>query len=211
MSVQCMVYTVNGSDNGTLRHDVCIAHNWVRSIECCRPRPRLVQPATRGARMEAIGARQAITRSTTRRRARERPRQPARSTAIVRRYQTPQAAATLTRELGRDQLAGSTLTPMRSAPASPARSCCAPVRPVLARPAEAPQGAIGLLTLTGYHGYHGVLQGNHGVLTGYYKVTQVCRMGAQGGARRRSTWLDAHGLPAWARELAAKARKKCSG
>jgi hypothetical protein len=34
----------------------------------------------------------------------------------------------------------STLTTPRSAPASAARSCCAPVRPVLARPAEAPLG-----------------------------------------------------------------------
>jgi hypothetical protein len=85
------------------------------------------------------------------------------------------------------------------------------VRPVLARPAEAPQGAIGLLTLTGYHGYHGVLQGNHGVLTGYYKVAQVCRMGAQGGARSGTRLDGCARPPCVGSRAAAKARKKCSG
>jgi hypothetical protein len=106
-------------------------------------RRRLVQPGMRGARMGAISARQAITRSSTRWRARLRPRQPARPTSAESRNQTPQAAATLT-----DASMGSTSTMPRSAPAnpasaSPARGCCAPVWPVLARPAEAPQGSIG--------------------------------------------------------------------
>jgi hypothetical protein len=41
---------------------------------------------------------------------------------------------------------------MRSAPATPAYSCCAPVRPVLARPAEA---------LSGYYGTHWGTHGAH--------------------------------------------------
>ncbi len=64
-------------------HDVFIAHDWVRCDDCCRPRPCLVQPAMRGVRMGAISARQAISRSSTRRRARRRPRQPARPTSAV--------------------------------------------------------------------------------------------------------------------------------
>ena len=102
-------------------------------------RRRLVQPATRGARMGAISARQAITRSSTRRRARVRQRQPARPTAAMRRILPIQAAATFTRAT----TLGATSTPTRSAPARPARSCCAPVRPGLARPAEAPSGTMG--------------------------------------------------------------------
>jgi hypothetical protein len=90
----------------------------------------------RGARMGAISARQAITRSTPRRRARLRPRQPARPTSAVRRILPTQAAATFTRAT----MVGATSTPLRSAPATPACSCCAPVRPVLARPAQAPRG-----------------------------------------------------------------------
>ena len=101
-------------------------------------RRRLVQAATRGARMGAINARQAITRSTPRRRARVRPRQPARPTSAVRRTLTTQAAASFTKAR-----LGSTLTMTRSAPATAASSCCAPVRPGLARPAEAPQGTMG--------------------------------------------------------------------
>jgi hypothetical protein len=42
---------------------------------------------------------------------------------------------------------------------------------------------------------------HHGLLWGTHWGTQVCRIGAQGGARRRSTWLDAQGLSDWAREL----------
>ena len=109
---------------------------------------RLVQPATRGARTGAISARQAITRSSTRRRARLRPRQPARTTITVRRNLFSRVAASLS-----SVLAGSSSTPTRSAPASLARSCCAPVRPIsLGRPR-----------------HRGVLVGTHGVLSGTHR------------------------------------------
>ncbi len=112
------------------------------------PRRRLVQPATRGARMGAISARQAITRSSTRRRARLRPRQPARITSAVRRIRPTQAAATLS-----SVMATSSSTPTRSAPASAARSCCAPVRPIShGRPRR-----------------RGVLSGTHAVLSGTHR------------------------------------------
>jgi hypothetical protein len=111
-------------------------------------RRHLVQPATRGARMGAIGARQAITRLSTRRRARLRPKQPARPTPAVRRSRPPQAAATFTKAM-----VGSSSTPTRSAPASAARSCCAPVRPIShCRPR-----------------HRGVLLGTHGVLSGTHR------------------------------------------
>ena len=77
------------------------------------------------------------------------------------------------------------------------------MRPVLARPAEAPQGAIGLLTLTGYHGYHGVLQGNHGVLTGSrgtIKSHKYVAWELKEALEAAHGWMDAHGLSAWARE-----------
>ncbi len=96
----------------------------MRSANCCRPRRRVVQPAMRGARMGAISARQAITRSTSRQHARLRPRQPASSTSAVRRILPLQVAATFPRAL-----VGSSSTPTRSALASPERSCYAPVRP----------------------------------------------------------------------------------
>ncbi len=99
--------------------------------------------------MGAISARQAITRSSTRRRARLRPRQPARTTSAVRRIRPPQAAATFTRAT----MVGSTSTPTRSAPASAARSCCAPVRPIShGRPRQ-----------------RGVLLGTHAVLSGTHR------------------------------------------
>ena len=170
----------------------------------------LVQPATRGARMGAISARQAITRSTPKRRARVRPRQPARPTAIARRTLTTQAAASFTSTWA----VGSSSTPTRSAPAPPARSCCAPVRPVLARPAEAPQGAIGLLTLTGYHGYHGVLQGNHGVLTGSRGTIQSHKYVAwelKEALEAAHGWMDAEYLSAWARELLRRHARSALG
>ncbi len=183
-------------------------------------RRHLVQPATRGARMGAISAPQAITRSSTRRRARLRPRQPARPTSAVSCILPTQVAATFTRLT----TLGSTSTPTRSAPASAARSCCAPVRRLSSgrlrhRSASMiaahwaahglPLGAHGVLwgTRGAVWGTPVVLWGTHGVLWG----TQVSRIGAQGGARR-GTRLDGCARPlCLGARAAAKARKKCSG
>jgi hypothetical protein len=56
---------------------------------------------------------------------------------------------------------------------------------LLARPAQAPRGVDACSSLSGAHGILSVLMG-------YYWGAQVCRIGAQRGARR-ATWLDAHG------------------
>jgi hypothetical protein len=149
-------------------------------------RRRLVQPAMRGARMGAISARQAITRSTPRRRARVRP---ARPTSAVRRTLMTQAAATFTKAR-----LGSTLTMTRSAPATPASCCCAPVWPGLARPAEAPQGTMG---------YSRVLRGTQGVLWGYSRIPRR-------SARRRSTrHMVTCARPLWLGSTAAV--RACNG
>ncbi len=175
-------------------------------------RRRLVQPATRGARTGTIGARQAITRSTPRRRARLRPRQPARPTAAVRRHLTCQAAATRTFTWAPIV---STSTPTRSAPATPARSCCAPVRPVLARPAEAPRGvddssSLGYSRATmgysratmGYtRGTMGYSRATMGYTRGFIAARKYPASGLKEALDAALGWMDAHGLPAWAREL----------
>ena len=138
-------------------------------------RRRLVQSATRGARMGAIGARQAITGSTLRRRARRRPRQPARPTSAVRRILPTQAAASFTWAT----TLGSTSTPTRSAPATPARCCCAPVRPVLARPAEAPRGVDDSSSLGHSRGTLGYTRAT----IGYSQATGGCSRATLGHSR----------------------------
>jgi hypothetical protein len=208
--VQCKVCSGSGARAQT-RHLHRARWGAVRRL-LPDPRRRLVQPATRGARMGAIGARQAITRSSTRRRARLRPRQPARPTTAVRRIRPTQAAATVSRVM-----ANSTSTPTRSAPASAARSCCAPVRPIwhgrpmhrrvllgthavlsgthrgYSRRAAAvlpcgPSRTAGPDTIGYSRGYYGALTRYCGVLTRYYRGSQVSRSGAEGGARR-GTWV----------------------
>ncbi len=148
LRVQCRVCSGNGTRAQS--RDLHRANSGaVRSL-LPDPRRRLVQRATRGARMGAISARQAITRSSTRRRARLRPRQPARTTiAAVRRVRPTQAAASSAIVMA-DSTSSS--TPTLSAPASAARSCCAPVRPIsLGRPRH-----LGVL-----FGTHAVLSGTH--------------------------------------------------
>jgi hypothetical protein len=138
LPVQCMVYNVNASRADTTSASRTIGCSALRRL-LPDLRRRFVQPAMRGARMGAISARHVFMRSSTRRRARLRPPQPARPTTAVGRTLTPQAAATLNSGVE------SASTPTRSAPASAAaRSCCAPVRPVLARPAKAPSGTMGV-------------------------------------------------------------------
>ncbi len=81
LSAQSKVYHVNAS-----RVTTSASHTFGCSgLRRLLPdqRRRLVQPAMRWARMGAIGARQAITRSSTRRRARRRPWLPASPTAAV--------------------------------------------------------------------------------------------------------------------------------
>ena len=164
------------------------------------PRRRLVQPATRGARMGAIGARQAISRSTTRRRARLRPRQPARPTSAVRRSLPTQAAASFTRTT-----MVSTLMPTRSVPENAARSCCAPERPISLGRRRHYRVLWG--THGGTHrlpwGTHGILLGPHGIHMGVHTYRASHEYPASGlkVALDAAPWLGTQGLSASARQL----------
>jgi hypothetical protein len=191
-----MVCATHNAQHFALRHVICIARVWVRCVDCCRPRPCLVQPATRGARMGAISARQAIMRSSTRRRARLRPKQPARPTSGVRRIRPAQAAATFT-----EAMVASTSTPTRSAPASAARSCCALVRPI----SHGRRRHCGVLLgcSQGVHtGYHGAPTGYYGVLMGYTwgytriaPHTSIPHLGSRWRSTRHLGWERKAPLP----------------
>jgi hypothetical protein len=110
----------------------------------------------------------------------------------VRRILPTQAAATFTRAT-----IGSTLTPMRSAPANPAQSCCAPVRPGLARPAEAPRGVDDSSLLVYSQANIGYSRATIGIFTGYFWGTHgVLTYPSSGFKEALDTphGLDAHGL-----------------